>query len=208
MTREYLLIESNTCTYDYILPLLGRRESEYRAWLRPMASTPILTYSEYNKLEGDIGDKILFDALLTYENDEYYLSVIHNKEHVNNILQTHAQYKSSENIGSIYIINYNIPKLFHEDIDKMLNGKFSEFSGFLKKRLESHYTKWIIKDKLKNRHYCVLNKDQGYRKSLENYLNCNIKETAELRSIPNIDNEILNRQILHTHESSKLYKIY
>ena len=83
---------------------------------------------------------------------------------------------------SIYI--FEIPEVYHKDVELFIKGKYSEFSENAKQKIIS-FGQYKQTDIL----YQVLYKAEDLRKSMEKTLGCKISKKSELMNYPNLIKE-------------------
>ena len=168
MTIKKLKINKPTKTKSYLVPCL----------------TPDILIRKGNLLNAYLSDENK-ESNYTSEAHLYLLYKYDAKfSEYEAYLESHDLFIEKYDVGNEVMFIFKIPEEHMSDYYKFLEGKYSELSNNLKTKI---HTFWKLNKT--NKVSMVLRKAPALRKSLENSLEVQIPENAELSSIPNIDSE-------------------
>jgi hypothetical protein len=155
---------------------------------------PLIGISEYSI--GYIHPKIFINAHVKNYNEKYIYVILDKKNYFEQckeyiVLQNlNEHYKDLYSNDFEYVLVYEIPKHFHEDFDKILNGKYSKTNGYYKDIICKIYGAGRFYDDHRPSIYDCLEPTDQKRKLYADFLGVDKKEIKEVSSIPNEQYEI------------------
>ncbi len=96
------------------------------------------------------------------------------------------------------VLAYKIPLILKKDFLKFKDGKYSEFSKGSKQEFNRMIPSGIFGGgKVKSLQWEIFEKEQDLKEQLENDLDVQLPEGSEVWSVPNLQNEILNIDLIY-----------